>query len=183
MTCAPHACLYIRYRKPCSSLSVAYPIQTQLLILGSHMQRSWVRRRQTRLPEIQACTLLCLQSQSITPSQSASNDQQTFQAVPAGISQPCMPSAEGDACPAGAACLRAEPKHPSPPAYIFSGRHAISLLVPRSTELCHAGSSNVQFQRLDISDPASVDEFGKWAKAELRTVSVLVDNAGESFFL
>ena len=39
----------------------------------------------------------------------------------------------------------------------------------------------MQFQRLDISDPASVDEFGKWAKAELRTVSVLVNTAGESF--
>ena len=51
------------------------------------------------------------------------------------------------------------------------------------TELCHAGSSNVQYQRLDISDPASVEDFGKWAKAELRTVSVLVNNAGESCFL
>ena len=41
----------------------------------------------------------------------------------------------------------------------------------------------MQFQRLDISDPASVEDFGRWAKAELRTVSVLVNNAGESCFL
>ena len=41
----------------------------------------------------------------------------------------------------------------------------------------------MQFQRLDISDPASVKEFGKWAKAELSTVSVLINNAGESCFL
>ena len=51
--------------------------------------------------------------------------------------------------------------------------------MPNSTILCHAGSSHVQFQRLDISDSASVEEFGKWAKAELRAVNVLVNNAGE----
>ena len=61
--------------------------------------------------------------------------------------------------------------------------HVFSLLVPNLTEFYHAGSSNVQFQRLDISDPASVKEFGKWAKAELSTVSVLINNAGESCFL
>ena len=36
----------------------------------------------------------------------------------------------------------------------------------------------MQFQRLDISDKASVEEFGKWAESELKTVNVLVNNAG-----
>lgn len=44
--------------------------------------------------------------------------------------------------------------------------------------LVYAGSANVQFQRLDISDKASVEEFGKWAESELKTVNVLVNNAG-----
>lgn len=43
----------------------------------------------------------------------------------------------------------------------------------------YAESSNVQFQRLDISDPASVEEFGKWAETELKTLDVLVNNAGK----
>ncbi len=45
---------------------------------------------------------------------------------------------------------------------------------------CLAGSASVRFQRLDISDTASVEEFGKWAEAELKTVNVLVNNAGKS---
>ena len=38
----------------------------------------------------------------------------------------------------------------------------------------------MQYRRLDISDPKSVEEFGDWADAELRTVDVLVNNAGKS---
>ena len=38
----------------------------------------------------------------------------------------------------------------------------------------------MHFQRLDISDKASVEEFGKWAKSELKTVNVLVNNAGQA---
>ena len=37
----------------------------------------------------------------------------------------------------------------------------------------------MQFQRLDISDPKSVEEFGKWADSELKSVNVLVNNAGK----
>ncbi len=37
----------------------------------------------------------------------------------------------------------------------------------------------MQFQRLDISDPKSVEEFGKWADAELNSVNLLVNNAGK----
>ena len=37
----------------------------------------------------------------------------------------------------------------------------------------------MQFQRLDISDPKSVEEFGSWADTELGTVNVLVNNAGK----
>ena len=38
----------------------------------------------------------------------------------------------------------------------------------------------MQFQRLDISDKASAEEFGKWAESELKTVNVLVNNAGQA---
>lgn len=43
---------------------------------------------------------------------------------------------------------------------------------------CWAGTSDVTFRRLDIADPASVDEFGKWAEQDLQTVDILVNNAG-----
>jgi NADP-dependent 3-hydroxy acid dehydrogenase YdfG len=38
----------------------------------------------------------------------------------------------------------------------------------------------VHFQRLDISDKASVEDFGKWAESELQSVNVLVNNAGQA---
>ena len=38
----------------------------------------------------------------------------------------------------------------------------------------------MHFQRLDISDKASVEEFGKWAESELKTVKVLVNSAGQA---
>lgn len=41
------------------------------------------------------------------------------------------------------------------------------------------GSSNALFRRLDISDPASVDDFGAWAEGELHHVNILINNAGE----
>ena len=34
------------------------------------------------------------------------------------------------------------------------------------------------FRRLDIADPASVDDFAAWARAELGSVNILVNNAG-----
>ncbi len=56
-----------------------------------------------------------------------------------------------------------------------SGRSSANIITHLS-----AGSASVQFQRLDISDPKSVEEFGKWADSELKTVNVLVNNAGEA---
>ncbi len=38
----------------------------------------------------------------------------------------------------------------------------------------------MHFQRLDISDKASVEDFGKWAESELQSVNVLVNNAGQA---
>ncbi|BDA48368.1 Carbonyl reductase [NADPH] 1 [Coccomyxa sp. Obi] len=43
------------------------------------------------------------------------------------------------------------------------------------------GTSDVIFRQLDIADPASVDEFGKWAEQDLQTVDILVNNAGIAY--
>ncbi|KAK9815237.1 hypothetical protein WJX72_000441 [[Myrmecia] bisecta] len=40
------------------------------------------------------------------------------------------------------------------------------------------GSDNVVYHQLDISNPASVNAFAKWAENDLKRVSVLVNNAG-----
>lgn len=42
-----------------------------------------------------------------------------------------------------------------------------------------AGTPKVIFHRLDIADRKSVEEFAKWAKAELGQVDLLINNAGE----
>ncbi|CAL8463742.1 g3276 [Coccomyxa elongata] len=44
-----------------------------------------------------------------------------------------------------------------------------------------AGTSDVTFKWLDIADPASVNEFGKWAEQDLQNVDILVNNAGIAY--
>lgn len=44
--------------------------------------------------------------------------------------------------------------------------------------MCCTGSQKVLFRRLDIADPASVDDFGMWAEVALKSVDILVNNAG-----
>lgn len=43
----------------------------------------------------------------------------------------------------------------------------------------HAGSDNVLYHQLDISDPTSVNAFAEWVAKHASPVSVLVNNAGE----
>jgi NAD(P)-dependent dehydrogenase (short-subunit alcohol dehydrogenase family) len=45
-------------------------------------------------------------------------------------------------------------------------------------EQLRGANAKVRFRRLDVSDPASIDEFAHWANAELPSWDILVNNAG-----
>jgi NAD(P)-dependent dehydrogenase (short-subunit alcohol dehydrogenase family) len=45
-------------------------------------------------------------------------------------------------------------------------------------QLRSASNAKVRFRRLDVGDPASIDDFARWAKADLKRWDILVNNAG-----
>ena len=127
-------CMHATYLPVCQIQSASQQpinLDMHLLILGSHMQPSWVRRRQTRSPEAQACTLFCFRCWSSSRVQAMINS--FLRQCRQGLVMHESSTLRVKRVQQGRHFC-AQSKHPSLPAYIIpQPEHAISLLVPTST--------------------------------------------------